>query len=1167
MKKAIITNALALVALSAGAQTQELPYLQDFSSGFGDMTVINKDESSPTFITTQYNGYSYGPGISYTGSADYTADDYIVSPALNIEAGKVYTVTLMYKSSTTGRAYNVSIAGGSSPENIDETLIEGIEISNGYSFETFTGKFTATTSGIYHIAMHVTSEAGTGSVYFDNFEVSAGVAAKAPASVTDLMATAGVANEKYVVDLACRAPLLDFGGNALQDPMSVIATRNDGKEIYTASGIVAGTEITFTDTEPLETSATYTVMVYNDFGESPKAEANVTPVFAAPMAVTGLTATLEDNNIIVKWDAVDKAASDNGIFIAQDVRYTVQRNIGTTKTVVAENIAETTFTDPANIPESGQDAVSYSVTAWFKTKAGKITASNQVIVGNPYSGEYAESFANYSYQTKTWTTTPGSSVWSVGSSSSYNPACDAQDGDEGLLKAQNTGTEHAQISSPYINVGELKNPRLDFYVYQDNSMTYDNKIEVMIQTADANMPLGNAIAVNGGEKGWNKFEFFLPQTVKDSDFRIVFDASPGGYAYVCIDNITIKDILDNNLAVTELAVPSTTKPGDTISLDATIVNKGANTAEAFNMEFYANDSLIGTADGTTIEAGSSKVISLPFEICPQMASKTLAFTATVVWQADQSDIDNSITANTEVNTNNYPLPKNLTATAGKGTVSLTWERPEISTEAEQTSIAEGFDEWTSGSTTAEKGWIFIDADGVNAKGIGGVNSNTPMAAMVAENVSYYEAHSGTKMLGISRPYSFRDTSDEWIVSPEVIGGQTVTFYVASYSSYGYPYYDDEYTLHYSTGGTTPEDFLIIGETRKIKSQPWVEVSFELPVDATRFAIHTTKIGNDGLLLDDFNFIQGVKPLQLKGYNIYRDGKKIATTDGETTSFSDAAVETEKEYTYTVSAIYDRGESLESAAATTRTFAYSNNLTVETLEIEGYTTPGNTVTLKANIANKGAEKAGNYKVNFKLDGETIVAYDGADLASLSTEVFTATYNITLAMTGKKLTFSATVDYEADEEEADNTKILDTDITANNFPAPREPAAKEENGCIILTWLQPEEYTDGDPITLIGYNIYRNGTLLTHVEAGTTVFIDEDTEEGITYSYTITAVYDKGETPETEPVSCVVTSVSGINTTNISASRQYNMAGQRVDKSGKGIRIIRRADGSTRKVMVR
>ena len=116
---------------------------------------------------------------------------------------------------------------------------------------------------------------------------------------------------------------------------------------------------------------------------------------------------------------------------------------------------------------------------------------------------------------------------------------------------------------------------------------------------------------------------------------------------------------------------------------------------------------------------------------------------------------------------------------------------------------------------------------------------------------------------------------------------------------------------------------------------------------------------------------------------------------------------------------------------------------------------------------------------------------------------------------------------------------------------------------MTYNRYDGATDG--ASLLGYNVYRDGEKL-NAEPVTANSYTDAVSDSKTHKYKVTAVYDEGESNFSEELS--VGATTGINTvaTDLSSAPAafYNIAGQRVDSSAKGITIVRTADGRVLKV---
>lgn len=938
MDNRIYSSIVAVLMGTATLSAQGVvpPYSNTFSSSLGDMKVKNTEEGSPSFIFSSYGGNSYGGGVTYTGNANYGADDYLITPALEVEEGKVYTISFLCKNGASGTPYKVSILKGNTEEQFDEVVMEPTEIPQAYSFASYKCVYEAKASGTIYFALRIEREAGTGTIAFDDFSVSAGVSTKAPGIVTNFTATPKVEDNAFVIALDGTAPTITHMGAELEGNVTITVKRSDGITVANKENVKPGENISLTDKAPLSTYATYTVTATNDFGTSEIASTNVSPVFGTPTAVSNLSLANHENQIVLSWDAVTTPTNNTAIFIPSQVTYKIVRIAGKNKVTVADNLTTTSYKETYEMPTEGQDAVSYTVVAVYNGHSSTESQTPSILIGNAYTGEYAESFANYSYNTKTWVVEGNNTTVWMPTSSVYSPSCDPQDGDMGMLKCQNTGAKSVWIASPIINVSEMKNPRLDFYVYQDDNLSYTNAIQPMLRTDKGDQLLGENISLNGGEKGWNRYSFYIPQDIKSNDFQIVLNSLPGDYASICVDNITIKDILDNHLVLADMNMPESIKVGETISIQPVVANKGSKVASGYSVKLLLDGEELATITGDDIESEKQTTPTYEFRVTPAYAGKTLTFEAQLIYDANESTDDNTVSKSVLVSENDYPIPTNLTATNSEKGIKIEWMKPDIPTEGTQENVEEDFEAWDSYTTEGEKGWTFVNNNNTNVNGIDNHHANTSNAVMIADGVSGYTANSGTKVLAFSKPYSYRDTPDYWAISPEVIGGQDITFSVVDYSKYAYLYGSDEFSICYSTGSTDVKDFKPIGSTFTSKTLAWQEHTVSLPADATRFAIHVSKFSNDGLFFDDFKFIQGSKPLEFKNFNIYRNGELIGSSK-ETTYLDNAATENTK-YTYNVSAVYDRGESL-----------WSNNASVVTTNIDNiskgapiYTTPGHIV---------------------------------------------------------------------------------------------------------------------------------------------------------------------------------------------------------------------------------
>lgn len=174
---------------------------------------------------------------------------------------------------------------------------------------------------------------------------------------------------------------------------------------------------------------------------------------------------------------------------------------------------------------------------------------------------------------------------------------------------------------------------------------------------------------------------------------------------------------------------------------------------------------------------------------------------------------------------------------------------------------------------------------------------------MAGNIS---AHTGDIFL--ASLYAYDDSQvDDWAISPLLDGSaQTVSFWARSLDGE----YPEKIEVSWSSGSLTPADFTTVLTVNTVASQ-WTKYEAKLPSGAKRFAVRSCAKGAFMLMLDDFTYRQGAvfSDYVVKGYNVYRDGKKINTEVIKTTTFTDkdGSIDIDAAHSYIVTAVYTHSE--------------------------------------------------------------------------------------------------------------------------------------------------------------------------------------------------------------------------------------------------------------------
>ena len=137
-KLSTLLVSLALPA-TALAQVQQVPYSSELHDD-ASWTTINVEPNSKTWVSeTSSSTYKAADGaaggVKYTYDRTYAADDWYVSPAVHLVAGKEYKMKLWSKTSSSKENYAVVLAAG----NTASVLSGGKRLldKNNYSNSTW----------------------------------------------------------------------------------------------------------------------------------------------------------------------------------------------------------------------------------------------------------------------------------------------------------------------------------------------------------------------------------------------------------------------------------------------------------------------------------------------------------------------------------------------------------------------------------------------------------------------------------------------------------------------------------------------------------------------------------------------------------------------------------------------------------------------------------------------------------------------------------------------------------------------------------------------------------------------------------------------------------------------------------------------------------------------
>lgn len=921
--------------------TAELPYLNTFESDDEKAEVAIYDANNDGKTFSFYNG-----AARYQYNSNSAADDYLVFPGVELEAGVSYSVSFDTKAQSATYVERVELVAGKEAKasQLNITVIEPTEVNVTEYFALANGDFKVEESGTYYFAIHAISEADKFYLYVDNFQVKENDSFS-PAAASDFDVVADAAGAKTAT-ISFTVPNTTVGGDAIEGNLDM-TLKQDG-EVIAEESLAAGKA--YIKEVEVPTSGMYTFTVSFSYEGHPSEVATVKVYIGVdkPGSVENLTLTDKATKVGFTWDAPTAGANGYPIIVS-DLTYNVYpvefiEFWGTLfPSVDTENPLLTGLTATQAEVEydtnEGEMAYTYFAVAAENELGVGATSMKAMVTGAPYELPIFESAANKTL-----------SYWWATSSDDENYYADGglyygqnpSDGDEGCFAFTAETAGWITLESGKIALAGASNPIISFDVFSEST---NCSLKVSVVTPNGEFPVQ---VITPAAEYENK-SISLVNYANEPFIRIIIKGEFDEPGIIELDNIKILNQLNNNLVAKSIKASAKATAGDDINVDVVVENQGSKVpaAGAYTVDLYVDGEVYESAEGVEIASFANHTFS--FAIPTSIQSKeSMAIKAIVKFEADEDPTNNETAEVTsKVILPKYPVIEDLEGEATVDGIKLTWSEPntEINVAEPVTDDFESYAPFEFNNNIGD--WTLVDVDqapmgGIQGIDLGALEPGTTLGSFFVMNNEgdgfneSFDANSGVQYLSTMFAYDGETFNNDWLISPVLSGdAQTISLFAKSYVlNYG----AEKFAAYYSTTDQAIESFIKVQDF-VASTDTWEEYTFDVPAGAKYFAIQCVSEQAFMLFIDDITYLpaNGVATeLPIVGYNIYRDGVKLNAEPVGENEYLDSDIELGTKYSYAVSTVFDLGESktseaIEVTSLTDGVFGVSSKIAVKVVD--------------------------------------------------------------------------------------------------------------------------------------------------------------------------------------------------------------------------------------------
>ncbi|MDE6670384.1 MAG: choice-of-anchor J domain-containing protein [Muribaculaceae bacterium] len=834
-------------------------------------TILNNNDDSSSWQFREIDEDKYAFYYNYNSSNN--ADDWLILPPVEINSTEElisFEMKVKAESTMYPEAFEVKMGTAPTAEAMTTTLIEPTVCD--WTEPTIESAYTRVPeAGKYYIGIHCISEADRYYLYVYDFEVdNTGITNDGPEKAENITAKGG-AEGALNATVTMTLPTKSLNGSALSGEVTGIVTSEVAKvQVSGQPGETVSVEV-----PTVQGDNRLKVQTECDGKLGEIVYVNVFTGVDVPGYVTDMAAEVSADNLSAKvtWKAPTEGA--NGGYTEQTglTYWLCQESIfgWSLYEELGIDVFEYEVTVPAGAPQATQ---SVAIAAGHGTDVAVISFVD-VVLGQPYTLPAIDKFedALLTYSPVTIVNNEGVQYsWGIDNPGEIFGEEFASENGYAIIATSN-GAGNSTLRMPKFTTVNCENTQLKF-----NMLSTMNDVTVTACGYGVEpKEIFRLSSVNHDLNTYNTFTVDLPEEFQNNSWIYyemnVISGEEGGMFLLA--SYSLRNMVDYDLAVTQLVGPKSAAIGEKAEYTAVVENYGLKP-----MAYQGGKFTVTTAEGkvvaeATVEADDmvdpdQKVqATCTFDVNADMlGSLTVSFKLA---SSDMNVANDSASAVMTVKKGTAVVVTDLTAEVDPQNdtlVDLSWTTP---------SVPSGFASFEDEtpfemSSTSIGEFTNIDRDGADVYCWNGVSSDDPLLGNIAFKPGAFNvvnapqldemfggngsftAKDGEQMLLAFCPVPISsggqaDKADDWLISPVVAAGSSFSFSVKPLTT---NYGAEVIEVAYSTGSENPDDFEVL-DVLYIDQEDWTDYEFNLPAEATRFALHYVSEDIFGIFIDAITF--------------------------------------------------------------------------------------------------------------------------------------------------------------------------------------------------------------------------------------------------------------------------------------------------------------------------